>query len=438
MMMFTRSAHRRPTHRLSWLKGQLASAMFWNGLAAMCAQGLPVLGMLLAARILGREPFGQLGIVYQTIMTLQVFALLGLDTTATTFVARWLLEEPSRVPRIMALCYGFTALTGGLFAIGFIVGADAIAANMLATPALADEVRLGGVLAFLAALTAVQSGMLTGFKAFRDMAIANLLGGTASATLLAAGAYNAGVEGALYGLGSALALRMLLNYLLIRRAMRRHGLYMTLSLPRAELPLLWRFSLPSVFTMALWAVGSWSASALLVRQPDGLAEMGLLAAANQWSSALMFIPGVLTQVLLPTYAEHLAGDRWVEARGLAARSSLVVLLGMALLVAPMLLLSPWIAALYGPEFHSGAAVFAILFVAAAFYAPYGALGNYLVAEGRMWTRFHINLLWAVVLVAGTMLLIERGALGVALATLTAYAIRTVLITCAYLRPTMPR
>jgi O-antigen/teichoic acid export membrane protein len=152
----------------------------------------------------------------------------------------------------------------------------------------------------------------------------------------------------------------------------------------------------------------------------------------------MFVPTVLTQVLLPTYAERLAGDRQAEARRLATRSFLLVLLGTALLVTPMLLVSPWIAGLYGPEFHSGAAVFGLLFVAAAFYAPYGALGNYLVAEERMWTRFQLNLLWAVVLAGGTMLLIERGALGVALATVTAYAIRTVLITCAYLRPSMSR
>jgi EPS I polysaccharide export inner membrane protein EpsE len=177
---------------------------------------------------------------------------------------------------------------------------------------------------------------------------------------------------------------------------------------------------------------------LLVRQPNGLAEMGLLAAANQWFSALMFVPGVLTQVLLPTYAVRLANDRRPEARRLALSSSIAVLSGMTLLVAPMIVLSPWIAGLYGAEFRAGTAVFSALFVTAAIAAPYGSLGNYLVAEERMWTRFYINLAWAIVLVVGTLLLIERGALGVALATLAAYVIRTLLISYAYLRPGMPR
>ena len=433
--MSARLARWRPALPLSRLKGQLFSAMFWNGVSAVFARGLPVLGMLIAARILGREAFGELGIVYQTIMTLQVFAVLGLGTTATTFVASWLQAEPERVPRIMVLCYGFTALMGGLFAIGFTVGADWIAATVLAEPALADELRLGGVLAFLVALASVQNGMLIGFKAFRDMAIANFLGGVATATLLAIGAYQAGVSGALYGLGIALSLRMLLNYLLIRRAMRRHGLRMRPCLPRAELPLLWRFSLPSVLTMALWTLATWTASALLVRQPNGLAEMGVLAAANQWFSALMFVPGVLTQVLLPTYAERLAGARPAEAGKLALRSALIILLCIIPIVALLIAFSPSIARLYGSEFADGGAVFAIAFLAAGVMAPYGALTNYLVARQRMWMRFAISLLWTVVLLAGAAILVERGAIGVAVAMLIAYVTR-VAVTYVYARRLM--
>jgi O-antigen/teichoic acid export membrane protein len=436
-MMFTRSAHRRPTHRLSWLKGQLASAMFWNGLAAMCARGFPVLGMLIAARILGREAFGQLGIVYQTTMTLQVFAVAGLGTTATTFVAHSLHAEPERVARIMVLCYGFTALAGCVFALVFIFGADWIAATVLAAPALADELRLGGPLAFLYALGAVQGDILIGFKAFRHMAIANFLGGVATAVLLAIGAYQAGVVGALYGLGIALALRVLLNYLLIRRMMRRHGIRMSLALPRAELPLLWRFSLPSMLSMALWTLATWSASVLLVQQPNGMAEMGLFTAANQWFAALIFVPGVLTQVLLPAYVERLAADRPSKAGTLALRSAGIVTLGIVPVVAFLMLFSPWISRLYGPEFADGSAVFAVAFLAAGFAAPYGALTNYVIARQRMWTRFGISLLWVTALLVGALLLVDWGAIGIACATLIAYATQA-SVTYVYARRLMRR
>jgi O-antigen/teichoic acid export membrane protein len=406
--------------------------MLWNGIAAVLSRGLPVLGMILAARILGREAFGQLGIVYSTAMMLQVFAVAGLGTTATTFVARWRKVDPERSGRIIVLCYAFAFFSGGLFLLGLAVGGEPIADAVLASPALSDELHIAGFLVFAVTLSAVQTGMLIGFQAYRDMAAANLVGGAASALLVALGAYLAGVKGALWGVTCAQAVQSLVNAMLLLQAMRRDSIKMRLVLPWAELPILWRFSLPGLLTVGLWTVPTWTASVMLVRQPEGMGEMGLLAAANQWFSALMFVPGVLNQVLLPIYSERLTGDQRPEAGKLALRSTHAVLLGMAILVAPMVLLSPAIAGVYGAEFRSGAAVFALLFLTAAVAAPYGALGNYLAAEERMWTRFHINLMWAAVLIVGALLLIEHGALGVALATLIAYAARTALI-YAYLR-----
>jgi O-antigen/teichoic acid export membrane protein len=406
--------------------------MLWNGAAGVLSRGLPVLGMILAARVLGREEFGQLGIVHSTAMMLQVFAVAGLGTTATNFVARWRKADPERAGRVIVLCYAFASFSGGLVLLGLAAGAQAIADAVLAAPALSDELRIAGFLGFAVTLSAVQTGMLIGFQAYRDMAAANFVGGAASALLVALGAYLAGVRGALWGLTCAQAVQSLVNAVLLWRAMRRDGIAIRLALPRGEFSILWRFSLPGLLTTALLIVPTWTASVMLVRQPNGMGEMGLLAAANQWFSALMFVPAVLTQVLLPTYAERLAGDRRHEARRLAARSSLAVLLGMGLLIAPMIVASPWIAGLYGTEFRNGAGVFAALFVTAAIAAPYGAMGNYLVAEERMWTRLRINLLWALILVAGAVLLIDHGALGVALAALAAYGVRTVL-TYFYLR-----
>ena len=406
--------------------------MLWNGVAAALSRGLPILGMILAARILGRDAFGQLGIAYSTAMMLQVFAVAGLGTTATTFVARWRKADPERAGRIVVLCYGFTFVSAGLFLLGLVAGAEPIADTVLAAPELAGELYVAGFLMFAVTLSAMQTGMLIGFQAYREMAAANLVGGAASALLVALGAHLAGVKGALWGLTCAQAIQASVNAMLLWRAMRRDGIALRPALPRGELPILWRFSLPALLTTALWTLPMWLTFVILVRQPDGLGEMGLLAAANQWFSALMFVPGVLTQVLLPIYSERLTADRRPEAGKLAFRSTHVVLLGMALLVAPMVLMSPWIAELYGAEFRRGASVFAVLFLTAAVAAPYGALGNYLAAEERMWTRFHINLMWAAVLIVAALLLIEHGALGVALATLIAYAARTALI-YAYLR-----
>ena len=113
----------------------------------------------------------------------------------------------------------------------------------------------------------------------------------------------------------------------------------------------------------------------------------------------MFVPSILTQVLLPISR---SASRATDGQRPPARATQPPCRaaghgdpdhthGAA---------EPVIAGLYGPEFRNGAVVFAVLFLTAAIGAPHGALGNYLVADERMWTRFHINLLWAAVLVAG--------------------------------------
>jgi O-antigen/teichoic acid export membrane protein len=435
--MCAHSAPRRLALSLSWFKGNLLSAMVWMAIAAGLARGLPILGMLLAARILGREAFGQLSIVYSTAMMLQVFAVAGLGITATTFIARWRQSEPLRAGRIIVLSYGIALLSGALFFIGLLASADFVADAVLATEDLAGELRIAGLLLFAITITAVQLGMLTGFEAYRAMAAANLVAGTASVLLLALGAQLGGVVGALYGVLLAFAAQGLLNHLLIRRAMRADGVRVTLSLPREELQLLWTFSLPDLMTLALWSVPTWAASVMLVRQPDGLAEMGLFAAANQWFAALIFLPRVLTQVLLPVYARRLANEHPAATAPLAIKSAHIVALGVTPMIAVLVVLSPWIAALYGPGFVGHADVFVCLLVAAGVAAPQGALTNYLVARGRMWTRFAIMVLWAALLVGGTLLLIDHGAFGVAIASLVAYSART-LLTYVFVRPLMWR
>ena len=405
------------------LRSRLLSAMFWNGVAAALARGLPILGMLVTARILGVEPFGQLGIVYQTIMTCQVFAAAGLGTTATTFVARWRRDDPDKVSRLILLCLGVPLVLGGALSSGLWGGAEWLAGEVLRVPELAPELRIAGVLTVGVALVAVQHGILVGFQAFRDMALANLLAGVATGAGLALGATQGAVRGALSGFGIALVLQLAVNHGLIYRAMRRDGSRLRLRLPWAEFSLLWRFSLPGVLTMALWVTASWAASALLVRQPDGLAQMGLLTAANQWFLALMFIPGVMTQVLLPAYADRLSGDSPSEAGRLALRSAGILLLGTGPVVALLAVLSPAIAALYGSGFADGGPVFAVACAAAGVMAPYGALSNYVVARERMWARLAISLAWSATLLGGAFVLAGWGAIGIGLAMLVAYVVR---------------
>jgi O-antigen/teichoic acid export membrane protein len=406
--------------------GRLASAAAWNAIALLLARGLPIIGMIFAARILGREEFGSLGILHNTVMMLQVFAVASLGTIATNYVARWRDSEPERAGSIITLCYMFSLVSGLIFAVGLILAADWVAEVVLDLPDMTFELRLCGLVLLFVTIAAVQTGVLMGFEAYRAIAFATLFSGVASVAGLAGGAYLAGVSGALVGLGGSFLLQSILFVWMIAGSKASRGVPTVWHVSNSEIRLLWTFGLPGFLTLVLWTFPTWGANVVLVRQPDGLAEMGLLAAALQWFSAMMFVPRVLTQVLLPIYASRMAE----RVEGKKDRLVLDTAHGIMICAVPiaviLVLASPWIAALYGPDFVPHASVFATMFIAAAVAAPQGALTNFLVARELMWSRFAINLLWAVILIVLALTLIEWGAFGIAIANLVAYLVRTVL------------
>ena len=422
---------------LNLLPKKLTQGAAWNALAQLFYRGAVILGMLIAARILGLEPFGQLSILYNTTMTFHVVASLGLIMTGTKLVAEFSEKDKPKTGRIMALCHWVAVASGGLVGAGMLAFAPWIAAEILNDPALALGVRLTALLLLFQVLADSMLGINLGFLAFRAIFLANVVTGGVAFALLIAGAYHQGVTGALLGLAAAEAVRFLLLFRTGLRSAREHDIPTTWRFPKAELPVLWQVSLPSMATAILWLPVTWIGTLMLVRQPGGFEEMGLFGAANQWFSLLLFVPGVVTQTILPILSGQVGDGGRSEARSLALRSSSIMLVLVALIAAPLMLASPWITAAYGPEFVAGVWVFVAMLIAAVTAAPQGILGNFLAAENRFWLRFRLNLLWAACYLVAAYYLVVEGAVGLAIALIIAYTARTLATLFYVLREPTP-
>ena len=423
---------------LNLLPKKLMTGAAWNGLAQIMYRGAVILGMLIAARILGLEPFGKLSLLYNTAMTFHVVASLGLIMTGTKLVAEFREKDKPRTSRIMALCHYVAAISGGLVGFGMLAAAPWIAAEILNDPELASGVRLTALLLLFQVLADSMLGINLGFLAFRSILFTNAITGAVAFTFLIGGAYLEGVAGALLGLAIAEAVRFLLLWRSSLRLAAERGIDHEWRFPKEELPVLWHVSLPSMATAILWLPVTWVGTLMLVRQPGGIAEMGLFGAANQWFSLLLFIPGVVTQAILPILSNQVGDGGKTEARRLALRSSGVMLILVALISAPLMLASSWITAAYGPEFVAGVAVFITMLIAAIAASPQGILGNFLAADNRFWLRFRLNLLWAASYLMSAWYFVADGAVGLAIALVIAYAIRTFATLLYVLRGGQPQ
>jgi len=275
---------------------------------------------------------------------------------------------------------------------------------------------------FINALNGAQTGALSGFEAFKSIAYVNLFIGLLSFPILIAGAYFGGLTGAVWALAINLCFNWLLNHIALRIEARRCKVPFTLRHCSHELPILWRFSLPAVLASSLVGPVNWLCATFLVNQPDGYGEMGIFNAANQWYAMLMFLPGLLGGVVLPVLSERLGQKDTNQSM----KAMVFSIKANALFVMPLVVLagiaSPYIMSLYGAGFRDGWPTLVVVLLTAGLLAVQTPVGQIIAASGKMWIGFVMNLGWALTFIIATLLLVEKGSLGLASARACSYVI----------------
>lgn len=411
--------HRSPLFR------RFVSAGFWNIVAAGISRGGPLIALILVARIIGPEAFGELAIVLSTISMAQAFIAVATGTTVARYVAALRQSNPGKAGNLIALVNTATAVAGLLLAAALALAAADMAVLLFKRPALEWPLQVGALAVMFGALGGAQTGALSGLEAFRAIAVVSIVSGVIGIVAVAAGAYFGGTMGAVAGFVIHLGLSALINHGLLLRVTAKLGVEMRLRPDRGDWTILWKFGVPALLGGAMVAPTNWLCQTLLVNQPNGFAELGLYHAANQWFLALIFVPQFLVQATLPLITERMASRDLAGMRQLFwgsvkinAAIGLIALLGLA----PF---SRALMGLYGSDFVDGWLVFLVSIVTAALVAVETTASSIIASANMMWLGFLANLVWALVFVAAALALVEWGAVGLAGARLIAYAVHAV-------------
>jgi O-antigen/teichoic acid export membrane protein len=406
--------------------------MAWTLAGALIARGLGLIASVVAARWLGREGFGELGVIQSTVAMFGAFAGFGLGLTATKHIAEWRSSDPARAGRVIGFSGVVAAISGTVMALGVVLTAGPLAEHALAAPGLRDLLQVSAGLVFLGALNGAQLGALSGLEAFKTIARVNLWSGLASFPILIAGVWWGGLNGAVWGLVASAAVNWLFHHLALRIEARRVGVPLSFR-PRVnewkrEGRMLWQFSLPAMLCGFMVLPVHWIGAALLAHQPHGYAELGLFNAANQWRVAILFVPQAIAGIVLPALA-GLHGQR-EHGRYLKVFWSNVALIGgVALALAlGVALCSGFIIRNYGAEFAGGRGVLVLLALSAVVLSVNQVLGVDLISRGKMWQVLGCNAAWAAALLGVACWLVPaHGAFGLALALLVSYPVQSVFM-----------
>lgn len=401
---------------------RLARGTFWILCGAMISRGSMLVASIFVARILGRTTFGEFGMIRYTISTIGVFAGFGLGQTATKYVAELHKKDTLRTGRIIALSEVFAVGLSLIVSVVLVALAPWLAVRTINAPHLTHLLQIGALILFFESVTGAQTGILAGLEAFKSIAQINVIVGLLSLPGIVMGAYFYGLIGAICAVGISLCVNAFLNHQSIRIECRRRNLNPDFKGCMSEWKLITKYSVPAALTSIMMGPTNWICASFLVNHPGGYDQMGVLSAANQLSTVVLFLPGMLGQALMPLLSEQLGDNNKTKSRRLLMAA---IKLNLLIVIPPItlgIMLSRFVMGIYGKGFVDGWSTLAIVLLTSGLMAFRDPAKQSMAASGFMWVDFVMNSVWACICIVLSTMLVAYGALGIAIARAIAFSI----------------
>jgi O-antigen/teichoic acid export membrane protein len=393
------------------LRSRIARGAFWSVMGTGIGQALGLFATVICARLLGSALYGQLGIVLTTVNLFATVASVGLGVTATKHVAEYRRHDPRHAGRIIAMSSMVSAVSGSAIAILLIVLAPWLSRSTLKAP-LATELQLGALMMLFAAVNGYQTGTLAGFEAFKAQAVLNTIRGVFAFPAIVTGVVLGGLRGAMIAYTATSAVTFLIHEIAIRRQCRLHSVPLSYRVDKADLRLLWSFSVPVLIASFSFTPAVWWTSAKLGTSA-GYAQLGIFNAALQWQLLVMFFSNAVANLGLPTLSAVLP-ERSIEKYKQMLKVNFLLTTMLALVLAvPVGLAAPWIMSLYGHGFASGATTLRLICLATVLSAANTSVGSAIWSLNAALPGMLLALMRGVALVVAASLLSSHGAAGLA-------------------------
>ncbi|WP_302577156.1 oligosaccharide flippase family protein [Phocaeicola barnesiae] len=387
---------------------------FWTLFGNAIGKGLTVLSGILVAKLLGKDVFGEYGLLKNTLLIIAIFSTMGLGYTSTIFVSRYKQDNENILYSFIKSLLYITFLFSGIIAFLIFIFSSQIAC-FLEDSRLSMGLKYLSVIIIFNALTTTQIGILAGFKLFKQTAYINILSGILNFIFSVGLTYIWGFNGALLALLLSQVINYLLNYLILRKQLS--FLNRTNNQKAPLLPIL-RQSLPIALQEMSLSITHWLGTLLLLRLSN-YGEVGLYSAASQWSAVILFIPIALRNVVLSYLSYKQSSDQ--RNKILLTVMSLYV---VCTLVPSILihLFSKTIIQFYGESFIGLSNVLIVSCYATVFNSIYNIFSSVFMSKNKNWLLYGITISRDILNLIGLYLLIVlfgiNGAYSMSLSTIT--------------------
>lgn len=349
-------------------------------------KGLSLLGGIVVARMLGVVEYGEYGMIKTTLYYIAVFSTFGLGFSVTKYIAQSKEEADGRMHLISSAANIISICFSGFLALLLFIFANQVAV-FLDDSSVASSLRYTSVAILFNSLATVQIAVLAGMKEFKRTARINFYIGIITFVASVGLTWLIGLDGAIAALAVANFANCILNYLLIRRIIP------PTTITRAELQSqvkdLIRFSFPIAIQESTISIAYWLGSLMLVKLTD-YAQVGLYSVAVQWGSIVLYIPGVLQNVML----SHLCSEAsHHDSQKKMLRN--LLWLNFVITLVPLLIVTPFsglIARMYGPSYSALPPVLLIVLAGSIISCLAQVYTQAYIAESRTWSLTTIRMI----------------------------------------------
>jgi O-antigen/teichoic acid export membrane protein len=406
---------------------RIVSGTFWSVVGNGFGKLFTFIAMVLVARILGKETFGDFGLVQSTAVTFVTFSGFGLGVTATKYIAELVHTDKLRTGRIIGLNYLFTFFSSAIVAIIFYFSVPWICEANIGAVHLINEIRWVALLLFLMTFMSIQLGIMSGFQDFKGQATATFIVGVLSIPAYIIGTKLGNLHGAVLGLLVVTAINVLINSIFIFQNTRKLGIRYSFWDAYKELPILWKFSFPTMLCTIVYSGIFWVCQMMLRATPNGDAELGIFFAGLSIWSILMFIPMKLCSVMLSMLSEFHGMNNHRRFRKTVTLHFLINIFVVGIFVIPVAIFSKQIMTLFGDDFANGYGTLLLLCLFAGLYIIGNNVDQIVLSQGKAWLAFVYCVLGSIVTITTCYYLITTnwGSLGLTLAMVAGHLTRMI-------------
>lgn len=364
---------------------KLITDSLWSLAGNVVGRGLALLAGILIARFLGKDIYGEYGIIKTTILTVGVFSTFGLGYTATKYIAEFKINNIGVIPHFLKIANLITlSFSGGMAALIFIFS-EFIAINWLEAEHLSISLRFLSILIVFNAITTTQIGVLSGFGKFKEIAKINSFVGFLTFIFSVILTYFFDLNGALLALLIVQILNCTLNYVVVKIEINKIPDKLE-KFPKILKSVL-VFTMPIALQEGTYSVASWLYAFIIIRFSN-YGELGLYSAAMQWNAIVLFIPGILRNVVLSHLSNN--NNNIIAHNKILKQTVGINILSTIIPCFLIFLLSPIISKIYGESFLGLSSLISVAVFITVFSSVTNVYTQAYISLGRNWLMFYLK------------------------------------------------